>query len=100
MIKATYIDAKDLQNLVLNKDGTYKIPDNIEIYIKPTIESQIEDWKKEIAEIEAMQEPSTEELIDMAKGLHPYYESQIRKDELIERLKEYEVKEIEPIIKK
>jgi hypothetical protein len=42
MKKATYIDPADLSNLQYNEDGTIKIPDNIEIYLKPSVEEQIE----------------------------------------------------------
>lgn len=74
------------------KTSLVSIPDMYELYRKPTIEDQIKVWENEIAEYEAEKEPDEKELIELGKLYHSYYAHQFRKEELIQRLKEYEVK--------
>ena len=71
--KITYIYPEDVQNLELDADGNYIVPDGYEIYKTPTKEEQMQPILDEIARIEAMVEPTDEELIEWGKINHPYY---------------------------
>ena len=73
MQQITYINKEDLDNLEQNPDGNYIVPDGFEIYKTPTKEEQMQPILDEIARIEAMVEPSNEELIEWGKINHPYY---------------------------
>jgi hypothetical protein len=98
MEKLSYISQDLFSAFTALKDGNVKVPDALEVYKKLTIEDQIQIWKDEIKQYEAEKEPSVEELIQLGKDMHPYYQNQMRLEELIVRLKSYEVKEIEPIL--
>jgi ABC-type branched-subunit amino acid transport system ATPase component len=82
------------------KTGIVSVPNEYELYKKLTIENQIKIWQAEIAQYEAEKEPTTEELIELGKSMHPYYMNQERKQELIERIKSYTIKVVEPVILK
>ena len=71
--KISYIYPEDLANLELDSDGNYIVPDGFEIYRIPTKEEQMQPILDEIARIEAMVEPTDEELIEWGKINHPYY---------------------------
>lgn len=101
MDKLTSISVTEFSKFTTDlKTGIVSVPNEYELYKKLTIEDQIKTWQEEIAQYAAEKEPTTEELIELGKSMHQYYMNQMRKEELIERLKEYEVKIIEPIIKK
>lgn len=72
MQQITYINKEDLDNLDQNPDGTYKVPDDFIIYLKSD-QQKIENIQAEIARIEGQVEPSDAELIEWAKGQHPYF---------------------------
>ena len=90
MEKATYIQPEDLQGLVVNEDGTIQIPDNIEIYIKPSVEDKIKELEAQLDGLNE-QEPDENELIEYGRMFHPYYEEQIMKEELLKEIKELKV---------
>lgn len=101
MDKLTSISVTEFSKFTVDtKTNEVVVPQEYELYKKLTIEDQIKTWQAEIDQYEAEKEPTTEELIELGKSMHQYYMNQMRKEELIERLKEYEVKVIEPIIKK
>ena len=74
MKKATYIKPEDLENLEYDENGNVIIPEGYEIYMK---EDPEEIKAQRIAELEAelnsTPEPTTEELIEEGKMMHPYY---------------------------
>ena len=101
MDKLTSISVTEFSKFTTDlKTGIVSVPNEYELYKKLTIEDQIKTWQEEIAQYEAEKEPDESELIELGRSVHPYYEDQIRKQELIERIKEYQTKEVEPIIKK
>jgi len=101
MDKLTSISVTEFSKFTVDtKTNEVVVPQEYELYKKLTIEDQVKIWQAEIDQYEAEKEPTTEELIKLGKSIHQYYMNQERKQELIERLKEYEVKVIEPIIKK
>lgn len=101
MDKLTSLSLSEFSKFTTNlKTGIVSVPNEYELYKKLTIENQIKIWQAEIAQYESEKEPTTEELIELGKQYHSYYEHQIRKEELIERLKVYTIKEVEPIILK
>ena len=71
--KISYIYPEDLASLELDSDGNYIVPDGFEIYRMPTKEEQMQPILDEIARIEAMVEPTDEELIEWGKINHSYY---------------------------
>ena len=71
--KISYIYPEDLESLELDANGNYIVPDGFEIYRTATKEEQIQPILDEIAKIEAMVEPTDEELIEWGKINHPYY---------------------------
>lgn len=101
MDKLTSISVTEFSKFQVDtKSEQVLVPEGYELYKKLTIEDQIKTWQAEIVQYEAEKEPTTEELIELGKSMHQYYMNKMRKEELIERLKEYEIKVIEPIIKK
>ena len=101
MDKLTSIIVTEFSKFAVDtKTNEVVVPQEYELYKKLTIEDQIKTWQEEIAQYAAEKEPTTEELIELGKSMHQYYMNQERKLELIERIKSYEVKVIEPIIKK
>lgn len=74
MEKATYIKPEDLQDLQMDENGNFIIPDGIEIYIKPNPEEiKLNRITKIQEELSKLTEPTDEELIDLGKSSHPYY---------------------------
>lgn len=101
MDKLTSISATEFSKFSLDeKAEQVLVPEGYELYKKLTIEDQIKTWQAEITQYEAEKEPTEVELIELGKSMHQYYMNQERKIELIERIKSYEVKVIEPIIKR
>jgi hypothetical protein len=74
MIKATYIKSEDLQNLQQDENGNYIIPDGIKIYIEEDPETvRLNRISYLEGQLENINEPSNEELIEEGKMMHPYY---------------------------
>lgn len=77
MKKASFIKPEDLLNLKYDENGNIIIPDGIEIYIK---EDPNEVLRVRIAELEEqvklMVEPKDEELIELGRMMHPFYQMQ------------------------
>jgi hypothetical protein len=71
--KITYIYPEDVDNLEVDAEDNYIVPDGYEIYKTPTKEEQMQPILDEIAKIEAMVEPTYKELIEWGKINYPYY---------------------------
>ena len=71
--KISYIYPEDLASLELDSEGNYIVPDGFEIYRTATKEEQMQPILDEIARIEAMVEPTDEELIEWGRINHSYY---------------------------
>jgi hypothetical protein len=71
--KISYIYPEDLANLERDAEGNYIVPEGFEIYKVPTKADKMANIQAEIDRIEAMVEPSDEELIAWAKENHEYY---------------------------
>lgn len=94
--KLTAITEAELAEFkVDSKTGLVTIPEEFEIIRKLTKEDQEAIWQDEINQYESETEPSNEELIELGKTMHPYYEHQLRAIELKDRLK---IKITEPIV--
>jgi len=72
--KISYIYPEDLAALEKDADGNYIVPEGFEIYRVPTKAEKMANVQAEIDRIEAMVEPTDEELIAWAKENHDYYE--------------------------
>lgn len=74
--KISYIYPEDLANLEVDEQGNYIVPEGFEIYRVPTKAEKIVSLEAEIARLEAMPEPSDEELLAWAREHHPYVVNQ------------------------
>ena len=77
MKKIEVLDKKYYDKLKKNKDGDYLIPDDLIIYIDNSAEikeEKITELEKELADTP---EPSNEELIELGKSFHPFYQLQL-----------------------
>jgi vacuolar-type H+-ATPase subunit I/STV1 len=75
----------------INKSGEFIIPKGYELYKVPTAEEvksqRIAELKAQIDQIQLMPEPTDEELIQMGRMMHPYYQELMRLDMLNEEMK-------------
>ena len=71
--KISYIYPEDLANLEIDEQGNFIVPEGFEIYRVPTKAERIAEIEAEIARLEALPEPSDEELLAWAREHHPYY---------------------------
>lgn len=77
MKKITEINPIDAVKWKTNKDGSITIPEGYELKkIKAPGEQEEEQLAKLISELQLIQIPSDQELIDLGKSFHPYYETQ------------------------
>ena len=91
MKEVKYIDSNDLQNFQIDGSGNYIIPKKFKMFIvndpKTIIAERIVEINLEIEQLEKIEEPSNQELVEIGKALHPYYIDMIRLENLKNELK-------------
>lgn len=90
MIEATYIKPEDLANLEVDENGNYMIPEGIKILIDEPTEVKLQKLYDELNAL-VLTEPTDEELIELGRELHPYYEDIHKKEEILKQIEELEV---------
>ena len=78
MKKITSLSPEEFSKFTVDKTtGEITIPEEYELKkIKTPEEQDEEQLAKLISELQLIQSPSDEELIDLGKSFHPYYETQ------------------------
>jgi len=95
-VKLSTITVSDFEKFKTDLKGDCPVPDGFEVYKTPTkaerLQARLTEIEKELA---GMSVPDDKDLVDFARGMHPYY---MLTDELGWLKKELGIKEAEPKI--
>lgn len=87
MRKVSKINKSDIESLEELDDNYYIVPDGVVIYVNETNNEKIATLQNEYDSL-TMKEPSNDELIELGKSLHLYYEEQERKEAIEKEIEE------------